>query len=224
MRWLPACVFLLFACSASAAEPGPQDLLAAQAPEDVAQLATTFDRTRQAASMMQQQARTSGATQLAMIRKSADDADDIWLLYRVGDKPFITRTEVRQGRIEFGWVYEAAPAQWDALFEKLRGYRQQPPTPQETGLKLRNGWRWPRGYIGAVDVYNDSEARAYLLATSDLYKLVIQGPVDALLCSTVFSGMHCRMGDTVVDGWLLQDVIALGRDSRSTGQRFLPKP
>lgn len=213
MRQLAACVFVLFAGGANAAAPGLQDLLAAQAPEDVTLVATTVDRTRQAVSAIEQKIRSQGATQLAMIRVNANYADNIWLLYRLGDKAFIGRTTIRPESRATGWEHEVALAEWEALFAKLRSYRQQRPTPVETGLKLRNGRRWPQGYIGAVNLYSDGDERAYLLATSDFYKLEIQGPVDALLCSTIFSGMHCRMGDAVVDGWLQKDLSALDHAS-----------
>lgn len=200
----------------------PPDLFEAQAPEDISKLINTLSKTRLAASIMEQHARASGANQLALIRLNYASREYIWLLYRVGEQTFVTQSVADDRRIEFGWVYETVPAEWDALFDKLRSNRQKPPTPVATGLRLQGGLRWPRGYLGVVNLDNNGDARTYLLATDDFHELDIQGPIDALLCSTVFSGMHCRMGDRVTDGWLLKAFNALNKNSKSTGQVFLP--
>lgn len=198
------------------------ELIAAQAPEDMVQLNKTLDRTRNTAADIEQQLRAKGVTQFAMIRFAPwAYREEIWVLYRTEEKAFVTEFTVENARARLRSLVEVEPAVWDQAFNTFVVARQKrPAAPLPIGARMRRE-PWTQGYSGIVNFDKDGEARTYLLATDDLLILHIQSPVEELLCSTVFAGMHCYNGSTTTDGWVKQQLDGLMQHSQKTTRKLI---
>lgn len=198
------------------------ELIAAQAPDDVVQLNKTLDLTRNTAADIEQQLRAKGVTQFAMIRFAPwAYREEIWVLYRNEEKAFVTEFTLENARVRLRALVEVEPAVWDQAFNTFFVARQKrPAAPLPVGARMRRD-PWTPGYSGIVTLDKDGEARTYLLATDDLLTLHIQSPVEELLCSTVFAGMHCYNGSTTTEGWVKQQLDGLMQHSQKTSRKLI---
>lgn len=198
------------------------DLIAAQAREDVVHLTKTLDWTRQAATDIEQQLRAKGVTQFAMVRFPLwVHQDNIWVLYRVEEKTYVAAFFVESTRVRLWSMREADPAEWDQVFNTFFVAQQKKPAaPLPKGAWMRDQ-PWVQGYSGIVNIEKEGAARTYLLATDDLLVLHIQSTWDELLCSTIFSGLHCHNGSTTTNAWVQQRLEGLMHNSQKTTTKLI---
>jgi hypothetical protein len=202
-----------------------QNLLKNQAAEDVSQLIYTLDRTQKIARVTEQQLRAHGVDQFAMIRFGEAKFDpEVWLLYRLSDKNYIENFSVDDGRLRFHYAGVAIPSEWDSVFhEFLIGQQKKPSPPLQEDRRMVGGHFWDRGYTGIVDIYSGGELRTYLLATEDVKTLYQQSAYDKFLCTTFFSGLHCKNGDYTMAGWVRKELQTLMKNSQQSSQRIINK-
>lgn len=197
-------------------------LLATQAAEDVALLPKAVEKTKAAACTFEKELPDSGVKRMLMVRISSGHEvvlgyEHIWLLYRTEEKAVVTEVVMTYAgdRVFDSFTREVPIRKWDAIFEKFVRHQQRSPTPPyKERQPLLDGRNWPRGYAGLVNTFEDGKTRAYLLATDDLWRLHVQGPIEEAICR-LLAGMHCRVGAEVKHGWALQGLHSLLEKSPS---------
>jgi hypothetical protein len=211
--------------STTAFELMQQNLLKNQVAEDVSQLSNTLDNTQKIARAAEQQLRARGVDQFAIIRFGETAFyHNVWLLYRSNDKNYIENFTIDDGKLRFRDAGEAIPSEWDGVFhEFFIGQQKKPSPPLKADRRMLGGEFWERGYTGMVNLYNGGEIRTYLLATEDIKTLYQQSAYDKFLCSTFFSGLHCKNGDHAVSGWVPQKLKTLMENSQKSNQSIINK-
>lgn len=185
-------------------------LLLVQSSEDTALLSKTVEATKQAVCSLELRVPIAEANRMLMVRFQVG-YPTTWFLFRTQTSSIVARLMSHgRNRIFSSEYAEANQSDWDTIFEKFAKFQQRPPTPPlGRDVPMLAGRVWPPGYSGVVNVYEEGKSREYLLATDDVRSIRIQGPVDAFLCSTLFSGMHCRVGAEVNAGWAQKDLEEL---------------
>jgi hypothetical protein len=200
-------------------------LLSTQSSEDTAQLSRTLRDTKQIVCSLELRVPLADINKMLMIRFYGG-YETTWFLYRTQESAVVAR--LMSGGINkvFWATYgELDPSEWDEMFEKFSRFQQRPPTPPlSSDARMLPGRFWPRGYTGIVNIYDSGKIREYLLATDDLKSIHTKGPIDAFLCSTLYAGLHCRVGAEVKDGWVSKDLDQLLTRAKTAEKTRPSKP
>ncbi|WP_188566383.1 hypothetical protein [Undibacterium terreum] len=190
------------------------ELQAKLVPEDTKELVRTLKDTRSVAEAAAAMLSEPGINQAAMIRFNTG-WQTVWVMYRTEQKFVLAElaispyggNAVASTSISYR---ELSQEQWTPLFKRFASHTQLAPTKAlAEGTRMLPGRFWPRGYAGVVDTMEAGRSRSYLLATEDVSQLHIRNPIDELLCTTLFAGMHCRAGAEVKDGWVKASLAEL---------------